>query len=133
MTNNVPTPLHKRQILSELDLMVVERLFGDSPWVPDHETAAALLAALVRLGLQEHPGDGKGWRDTPLGDELNVDLIMVFMGLWDEGEAIGILQSYGLIEKAECKLLGGMSGAEFDRAYRHRVQQAYFDCFTRSR
>jgi hypothetical protein len=37
-------------------------------------------------------------RNTPLGRELHLDLLMVFMGLWDQWEIPMILEDHGLID-----------------------------------
>jgi hypothetical protein len=41
------------------------------------------------------------WRNTPLGRELHLDLLMVFMGLWDQWEIPMILEDHGLIDDLE--------------------------------
>jgi hypothetical protein len=54
------------------------------------------------MGLvEEVPGQADTWRNTPLGSELHIDLLQVFMGLWDECELPMILEQYRLIEKQE--------------------------------
>jgi hypothetical protein len=50
------------------------------------------------MGLQERiPGEKETSRSTPLGRELHSDLLMVFLGLWDEWEVPMILEDYGVI------------------------------------
>src|SRR5262249_7318388 len=53
-------------------------------------------------GLEEPvPGTNDSWRNTPLGRELHLDLLRVFMGAWDEGEMPMILEEYGFISDLE--------------------------------
>ena len=85
----------------EMHEMIDARLFG-SRWLADKSECKALSDNLTRLGLQEvSPGKTDTWRTTALGDELQVDLAMVFIGLYHEHEAPSILASYGLIEERD--------------------------------
>ncbi len=122
--------IRKRQIRCLLDAIVVERLFGQDPWPADRKTCDALNRRLIELGLEEEICDEPNtWKNTALGNELDVDLVGVFMGLWDEGDAVFVLQTYGLIDEAECETLYHLleSSADFALIFRHRVQRAYFD------
>jgi hypothetical protein len=129
--------MDKSQMLSSLDALVVERLFGSRPWFADTETGAAVNTALIHLGLVEQvPGQPCTWRYTSLGDELQVALRSAFMGLCDESEAIFILEIYGLVEEADrdylfCLLEIG--AADFDIMFRRWIQSAYISYFHPSR
>jgi hypothetical protein len=80
--------------------MMDTRLFGDRPWLADRENCAALYKKLDEFGLQERvPGMIDTTRCTKLGAELNLDLMMVFMGLWEECSMVEILVDHGLIDK----------------------------------
>jgi hypothetical protein len=47
------------------------------------------------MGLvEEVPGKADTWRNTPLGNELHLELLEVFMGFWDEWEVPHILEEY---------------------------------------
>ena len=99
-------PMDKRTVTQGLHAMMVTRLFGGRPWLADGEACDALRKKLYKLGLQERvPGDIFTTRSTSLGNELQLDLVMVFIGLWDEWEVAGILEKYGLIDEAD--LLAG--------------------------
>ena len=64
--------------------MAFARLFGSGPWLVDWEAGIALRRKLEQMGLKERvPGTSDTWRNTPLGNELHLDLLMTFMGLWD--------------------------------------------------
>ena len=81
--------------------MVVARLFSRQPWLADRETCSALHRKLVQMGLVECVcAETDTWRSSPLGKELDVDLFEVFLGLFDEFNAM-ILEHYGLVDESE--------------------------------
>jgi hypothetical protein len=71
--------MNKAKIITELENMVVARLFGRQPWLADRETCAAIIRKLIQLGLWE-PISPSGWRITPLGKELDVDPFQCISG-----------------------------------------------------
>ena len=94
--------MDKRAVIQSLHEIMVTRLFGGHPWLADREACGALGKKLDNLGLQERvPGDILTTRSTSLGIELELDLVMVFVGLWDEWEMPIILERYGLIDETD--------------------------------
>ena len=90
----------KCAVIQDLHLMIDYRLFSDRPWLADRESCAALNKKLDEFGLQERvPGMIDTTRCTKLGAELNLDLMMVFMGLWEECSMVEILVDNGLIDR----------------------------------
>jgi hypothetical protein len=76
---------------------------ANRPWLSDPESAA-LQRKLEQMGLEERvPSASDTWRNTPLGRELHLDLLMVFMGLWDQWEIPMILEDHGLIDDLEAE------------------------------
>jgi hypothetical protein len=60
-------------VLLKLDMIVVDRLFGNEEWSLDAETAMALMRSIEELGLKEKIGEKNlDWRCTPLGKELHL-------------------------------------------------------------
>lgn len=126
--------MHKRDVMIFLEALVVERLFGSSPWPPDPPTCEALSTTLFRLGLEEHePGQHGTFRATALGKELQVDLVSSFIGLMEECSALHVLGEHGLMRMDEINLFYEMLGddllgSEKDIAQmlRRRFQEAYF-------
>jgi hypothetical protein len=121
--------MRKSKILAEVETIVFARLFGGGPWLTDPETAVALQKRLEHMGLEERVlGTNNTWRNTPLGKELRLDLLMVFMGLWDEGEIPMILEDYGLIDDLETQHLLDLleAGREPEIVLKKSVREAYF-------
>jgi len=56
------------------------------------------------MGLNERTG-ATTEQATPLGKELDVDLFMVFIGMWDPWEVPGILLDRGLINESEFQII----------------------------
>jgi hypothetical protein len=77
----VTTDPMKSEVLQTLHAMIHERLFGRGPWlVPSSEFNDAVAEKLQLLGLHE-PGElPDSHRSTALGREVNLQLMMVFMG-----------------------------------------------------
>ena len=62
--------MNKAKIISELENMVVTRLFGRQPWLADPETCDAVRRKLMQMGLVEQVRvDPPTWQYTPLGKE----------------------------------------------------------------
>jgi hypothetical protein len=76
---------------------------GSEPWPLPTSEIHAVEALFARLGLQEKTPDGH--RTTKLGDVMHLDLLMVFLSVWDEGEVPGQLLRYGLISEGACERL----------------------------
>ena len=94
--------MYKCTVIKNLHTMIDARLFGVRPWLPDREDCDAIRKKLDDMGLQERvPGDMLTTRSTALGRQLQLDLVMVFLGLWDEWEVPSILERYGLIDKVD--------------------------------
>jgi hypothetical protein len=104
--------MNKAKIISELENMVVARLFGRQPWLADRETCAAILRKLLELGLWECISvEPRTWRITPLGKELDVELFNVFLGMTEEWEVPMILEQYRLIDESEADAFYSMEKA----------------------
>jgi len=121
--------MNKAKIISELENMVVARLFGRQPWLADRETCSAVHRKLIQMGLVEQICDEpQTWRNTPLGKELDLDLFQVFMGHWDEYDIPNILEEYGLIDESEADdIWARMTDANAESILVGYVKRAYFD------
>jgi len=108
------------------------RLFGRCYWLADREACDALSRKLDDLGLQERvSGDEDTSRKRPLGNELPLDLIMVFLGLWDEWEMPNILERHGLIDEIDESRIYDLlaSSRDPERVLRPIVRKAFRDHF----
>ena len=121
--------MNKAKIITELENMVVARLFGRQPWLADRETISAYDRKLIQMGLVEQVCvEPQTWRNTPLGKELDVDLFQVFIGLFCEWEVPSILENYGLLSESETDaILERMTEANAERVLSGCVKRAYFD------
>jgi hypothetical protein len=118
----------RSKILAEVEAILHARLFGNGPWLIDRETGLALRRRLEQMGLEERVlGTSDTWRNTPLGSELHLNLIKVFMGLWDEWEIPMILEDHGLIDDLEAEHMLDLLGAGGDPevALKENVREAY--------
>jgi hypothetical protein len=120
--------MNKAKIISELENMVVTRLFGRRPWLADRETCSAVHRKLVQMGLVEQVRVEPGtWQNTPLGKELHVNLFEVFMGVWSEWEVPMILQDYHLIDESEVEIIyARMDKTDAEYVLSGYVKRAYF-------
>lgn len=125
--------MEKGCVIAEMHSMVVTRLFGSSVWLADREVVQAVTKKLDDLGLQETVSD-KIKRPTHLGKELNLDLIMVFVGVFDELDVPMILEEYGLLDEIEMdEIYEGPDLSEHgERILRPIVQKAFLDHYNPS-
>ena len=94
--------MNKSAVIRELHAMMDTRLFSGHQWLADWEACVALDRKLYAMGLQERvPEEKYTSRNTSLGRELRVDLVMVFIGLWDTWEVPRILKQYALIDEID--------------------------------
>ena len=116
--------------------MVHSRLFGRRPWLADREACDAMGRKLRDMGLDEQvPGQPGATRSTNFGMEQHLDLMIVFMGLFDEWDLLLILEDYGLIDELERnELFERMAdGADPEYVMRGIVRRAYFEYYNPTR
>jgi hypothetical protein len=128
-TTTKATAMNKAKIIAELENMVAARLFSAQPWLADPETISAYDRKLIQMGLIEQVRDEPPtWRNTPLGNELDVGLFQVFMGLWCEWEVPLILEEHGLLTESEFDaIIECTSEANAELLLSGYVKRAYFD------
>lgn len=90
----------RSETIAELQALIHERLFGPGRWLLDDEGMWAVSKRLEELGLLEFVEYDK-WRITPLGRELELPLLDVFLGFDEYGETPMTLNEYGLMTEAE--------------------------------
>lgn len=127
--------MDKGAITARLNAMVDERLFSERQWPAGWEDCDGMRSVFEKLGLKEAvPGREHQTRNTELGNELKLDLVMAFVGLWVEWEIPGILEEYGLVDEYEEERLYELLayGKNPEQVLRRRVQKAYRDYYNPS-
>jgi hypothetical protein len=117
----------KTAIATRLAVISSTRLFGEEQWLVDREAAIKLDEALQAMGLHEKVS-ANTFRNTTLGKEVDVDLHMVFMGLWEPWEMVLILEERGLLDEDEVDPLFDLLERDekhYEPPFKARVQQAY--------
>ncbi len=114
-------------VLQQLDAMINKRLFGSGTWLADTEASVALIQGLSDLGLIEHLPD-ESFKVTPLGRRLELDLVMVFIGVLWEGHVPYVLEEYELIDEVEASIIHDRfwSGETSESLLLPVVKKAYF-------
>ena len=119
--------MKKAAVISELHAMIHARLFGSRPWLAEYDIVDAIHKKLEDLGLQETCGD-HSIRATPLGKELDWDLMGVFLGFFCEFEMPIILEKHGLIDEMEAERLLEVSDTEnAEQILRPIIQKAFLN------
>ena len=122
--------IDKHSILDEVHGLIGIPLFENETWLSDHETRDELIHRLKILGLVH--GEGRRWGPTSLGKELKLELIFVFLGLWEETQVPDVLLKYNLIDEATCHILSKRleDSSDPESALRYSVQRAYFQLYS---
>ncbi len=110
------------------DEFVQARLFDNTaPWPMDVSELADFNKTFETLGLVETvPGEPSTHRNTPLGEAINLDLLIVFLGILDKWDVPLLLKDNGLIDAAESERLENLLGTCADyTALRPAVRRAY--------
>ena len=79
--------MKKNEILIEVHAVIAARLLGAGPWLMDRKTAAMSMERALEMGLEQQVTRDT-WKSTPLGDEIDFDLLSI---LW-EGKMQGTYQ-----------------------------------------
>jgi hypothetical protein len=122
---------NRAALVSKLDALITARLFGPSEWLAHRAAASAIDEMLFNLKLQEPVTGQEGvTQSTTLGKELDLDLLMVFLGIYEPWDAVMILQKYELLDETEvCDLFHAVGTKDSELLLRKRVQTAYHKYF----
>lgn len=108
-------------------------LLGSGGWPVSEESLSAIFRTIRDLGLDEEVHDGRGTtRSTPLGNEVSVDLMILFVGGWELSEIPSMLVERGYINFEEAEELCALPSSDFERRLRFVVVRAYLDFCNRS-
>ena len=114
--------------MDDFDKIVQARLVNNTaPWPMAVSELDDFYKAAEIMGLIETaPGEPSSHRNTPLGEAINLDLLMAFLGIFDASEVPGVLQDNGLIDEAECEWMWSLLGDGVDHeVLRPAVRRAY--------
>ena len=92
----------KGEALAAVHAAMDSRLFGEGDWLADRDSCKAVDRLLHEHGFLLRLSDSSS-RSTPLGKETDVDLLMCFLGIFDEWEVPNILHFRGYIDLEECE------------------------------
>jgi hypothetical protein len=90
------------KIPSKVQTKIMSRLFGAGRWFAYEDEIPRLFKLIMKTGLAELvPGQPKWWQATVLGKQVGVDLLVIFLGIFDAFEAAEILANHGFMDDRE--------------------------------
>jgi len=128
------TAMNKADVCRELYNAAEFHLFGAGSWPADREASGAFWKLLNDYGLTASVSDEPGTTQyTPLGLELNVELMSIFAGavnLWDIPLLLDLM---GYLDDDEADAIYTVKSKHPERVIRQHVRQVYFKFCNRSR
>jgi hypothetical protein len=125
--------MNKAAVICKLHEIADYYLLEEGVWPINQEFLQTFFKTVRELGLDEDVPEMPGTtRSTAIGKELNLDLLMVFVGAWDFWDIPHILEENGYVEESEADELynGPPLGAE--RKLRCYVLRSYLKFCNRS-
>jgi hypothetical protein len=123
---NARTTTTGADVAVRLNSMIVQRLFENDHWLVLGDEGVELLQQLTQLGLQAR--GAYGFAPTELSEELGGhELILVFLGMMNEMEAIEILVRHGLLSERHVQTILRAPNIEqrWEAVFRPIVQRAF--------
>lgn len=117
----------KTEIVSKLHELADFRLMGEGPWLADRDFVSTFSALVRRFGLEEDCPDQMGTtRSTSLGRLVNLDQMMVFIGVFDVFDIPYLLESWGYIERETFdEIFASLDAEKAEETIRKYVREAY--------
>jgi hypothetical protein len=126
--------MNRADVYRELYNAVEFNLFGAGSWPADREASAAFWKLLDDLGLTTDDPDKPGTTQyTPLGLELNVELMSIFAGavnLWDIPLVLDLM---GYLNDKEAAAIYATTSQHPEQVIRRHVLRVYFKFCNRSK
>jgi hypothetical protein len=120
--------MNKTAAICKLHEIADYRLLGSGDWPAQGDSVAAFFRITRDLGLREDAQGTVGMtRSTPLGVELNVNLMTVFAGCWEFTKIYGILHNYEQIDWSEAEELWRLPKLEYEQRIHSVVYRVYRD------
>jgi len=118
-----------RGALEQLDVEIMNRLFGSDPWPADTVSIARLDQKFLQMGLEEEVvGEHSYRRATTFGDEQKVELLRTFLGVGMWWDFLWTLETHGLVTEEEADFvsnIGETATSDFMIVVMTLVQRAY--------
>ena len=121
--------MDKTTALCQLHGIIDHYLLGSGRWPADREGLSAILKKVRELGLDEEVVPDSlphTTRSTRLGKELQLDLLLAFVGAWEMWEIPSILEDNGYLDRFEAEELYSDPPATAERKLHGYVLRAYF-------
>jgi hypothetical protein len=119
--------MDKANILRTLYRIADFNLLGAGSWPARREFAITFRKMMIDLGLSNTLPSGDSY-DTPLGMQLNVQLMTVFAGAWSVWDIPEILEDNGYLQSEEANAIWEVASEDEGRQLIHRyVLRAYID------
>src|SRR5260370_11686383 len=134
LTEPKATAWNKPESCRELYNVAEFHLFGAGSWPADQEASSAFWKMLDDLGLTTDDPDKPGMSQyTPLGLELNVELMSIFAGavnLWDIPLLLDLM---GHLDDEEAETIYAAESRHPEHVIRRHVLRVYFKFCNRSK
>jgi hypothetical protein len=118
--------MNKASVIAKFHEIADHYMLGAGTWPAGRESLAAFWRVVRELGLEEDmPGSPGSVRSTALGQELNLELLMTFVGAYDLLEIPMTLESNGYLHEGEMDALWTMPEEQFEGILHHYVLRAY--------
>jgi hypothetical protein len=110
-----PSPTVSLETPSEVQSLIASRLLGADRWFAYEDEVPRLFKWVLKTGLAKLvPGEPDKWQATALGKKMDVDLLVVFLGILDEFGAVEILADRGFIDSREVDRIWNLLDADYD-------------------
>ena len=132
------------QIAKILQNMVKSRLFGSQPWMARDATAGFMKQVFIDMGLlqpstycydpddPDDPDDSVYFEETPLGEEYDINLILLMAGINDGTEFYGpSFDTAHLIYNFPKRLFDAflISDFDFEAVVKPFIRRAYYEYY----
>jgi hypothetical protein len=128
------TAMNKAGVCCELYKAAEFHLFGAGLWPADREASAAFWKLLDDFGLTANVPDEPGTTQyTPLGLELNVELMSIFAGAVELWDIPLLLDLMGHLDDEEAETIYATTSRHPEHVIRRHVLRVYFKFCNRSK
>ena len=133
MLNQRGEVMNKSDVCRELHNAAEFHLFGPGSWPADKEAAGAFWKLLDDFGLTAAvPDEPRVIEYTPLGLELNAELMMIFAGATNLWDIPLLLDLMGYLDDEEADAIYNTTSQHPEHVIRRHVLRVYFKVFNRS-